>query len=125
MCADDRGHPSVKIPTKSDFLGGSFGMKVDKDNFSLDLLQKFIDEPKRIVAGTHEHASLEIDDGVVCAILLSFIHSPTRHGRGKICRTQQSPRRTVRVAIRHLKIFDDLSFVPDVIAGSHHVDAKI
>jgi hypothetical protein len=31
----------------------------------------------------------------------------------------------VRIAIGHLKVLDDLAFVPDVIAGSHHVDAEI
>ena len=29
------------------------------------------------------------------------------------------------VAVRHLEVFDDLAFVPDVIAGGHHVDAEI
>ena len=31
----------------------------------------------------------------------------------------------MRVAVRHLEVFDDLAFIPDVIAGSHHVDAQI
>jgi hypothetical protein len=31
----------------------------------------------------------------------------------------------VRVAVRHLEVFDDLAFIPDMIAGGHHIDAKI
>jgi hypothetical protein len=31
----------------------------------------------------------------------------------------------MRVAIGHLKIFDDLAFIPDVIAGGHDIDAEI
>ncbi len=43
----------------------------------------------------------------------------------KICRPQQTARRTVRVAVRHLEVIDDFTFVPDVISGGHHVDAQI
>ena len=31
----------------------------------------------------------------------------------------------MRIAVGHLKILDDLAFVPDVISGGHHVDAEI
>src|SRR5712671_3009623 len=92
-------YPAVEIPAECDFLGSRFGVKVDKDDFGLDLLQKLVDEAERIVARSHEDASLEINDGVAGAILLSLIHSPARHARRKICWTQQSSRRTVRVAI--------------------------
>ncbi len=100
-------------------------MEVDEDYLSLDLLQKFVGEPEGIVAGSHKDASLEIDYGVAGAIFLTFIHSPARHTRWKICGTQQPSRGTVRVVIRHLEVFDDLALVPDVIAGRHNVDAEI
>src|ERR1700730_3181829 len=31
----------------------------------------------------------------------------------------------MRIAVRHLEVFDDLAFVPDVISGGHHVDTQI
>ena len=31
----------------------------------------------------------------------------------------------MRIAVRHVEVFDNLAFIPDVIAGSHHVDAQI
>ena len=31
----------------------------------------------------------------------------------------------MRVAVGHLKIFDDLALVPNVISGGHHVDTEI
>jgi len=31
----------------------------------------------------------------------------------------------MRVPIRHLKIVDDFTFVPDVIACGHHIDPKV
>src|ERR1700704_6503777 len=100
-------------------------MEVDENYLRLDLLQKFIGKPEGIIAGGHKDASLEVEDSVTNAIFLSLIDAPARHASRKICRTQQSPRRTVRVAIRHLKVFDDLPLVPDMIARSHNVDAKI
>ena len=72
-----------------------------------------------------KHASLEIDHGVGDAVLLALVNSPARQARRKIGRPQQSTRRTVRVAVGHLEIFDDLALVPDVVAGGHHVDAEI
>src|SRR6266850_6200924 len=125
MRADDRSHTSVEVPSEGNFLGSSFGMKVDEDNFGFDLLQKLVDEPERIVAGAHEYASLEIDNRVTGAILLSLVHSPSRHTSRKICRTQQSPRGTVRIAVRHLEVFDDFALVPDMVSSRHDVDAKI
>jgi len=31
----------------------------------------------------------------------------------------------MRITIRHLEVFDDFAFIPDVISGGHHIDAKI
>ena len=31
----------------------------------------------------------------------------------------------MRIAVRHLEVFDDLALVPDVIAGGHDVDPEI
>jgi hypothetical protein len=31
----------------------------------------------------------------------------------------------VRITIRHLKVFNDFAFIPDVIPGRHYVDAEI
>ena len=31
----------------------------------------------------------------------------------------------MRIAVGHLKVFDDLALVPDVIAGGHHVNPEI
>ena len=31
----------------------------------------------------------------------------------------------MRIAVRHLEVFDNFAFIPDVVSGSHHVDAQI
>jgi hypothetical protein len=31
----------------------------------------------------------------------------------------------VGVAVRHVEVFDDFAFVPDVISGGHHIDTQI
>ncbi len=56
---------------------------------------------------------------------MTFIHAPAGEVLRKICRPQQTARRTVGIAVRHLKVFDDLAFIPDVISGGHHVDAQV
>src|SRR5882672_7000645 len=100
-------------------------MKVDEDNLRLNFVQELVREPEGIVTGAHEHASLEINDGVASAVFLAFVHSPAREACRKICRTQQPLSRTVRVTLSHLEVFDDFALVPDVIPGRHDVNAEI
>jgi len=115
----------VEVPAKGNFLRRSLGVKINKDNLRLDLLQQPIGITIGIVSRSHKHASLKIDDRIGNAILLPLVNAPPRQARRKISRPQQPSRRTMRVAVRHLKVFNNLALVPDVIAGSHHIDAQI
>src|ERR1700733_453594 len=125
MGADHSRSATIEVPAKRNLLRCSLGVKIDKNNFRLDLRKQPIRISIGIVSRSHKHAALEIDDRIGHAILLSFIDSPTGQGRRKISRPQQSARGTMRVAVGHLKIFNDLALIPNVIPGSHHIDAKI
>src|SRR5579862_2234013 len=99
-------------------------MKVDEDHFGFDVLQQFVGGAKGIVVGGHENAPLKIDHGVRNALFRALIHTPTRHVRGVVRRTQQAAGRAVLVAVGTLKIIDDLALVPDVVAGGDDIDAQ-
>ena len=75
--------------------------------------------------GKHEDTALQIDDCIMEIAFNALVPTPTRKFCRVVGRPQQSPCRTVRVAIRHLEVIDDLALVPNVIAGSEHVDAEV
>ncbi len=125
MRAHDGCGAPVEVPSEGNFFGTGFGVEIHEHDLGLNLFQQAVGVAKRVVAGAHEHAALKIDDGVCNAVLLAFVHAPAGQALREVRRPQQAARRTMRVAVGHLEVFDDFAFIPDVIAGSHHVDTQI
>src|SRR5207247_6090037 len=100
-------------------------MHIDKNDLGLDFFQELVGNSKGIVIRRHEDATLEIDDCIGNVSLSSLVNSPARHVRRIICRTQDSARHAVLIAIGHLEIINDFALVPNVIAGADYVDAYL
>src|SRR2546427_1137102 len=92
-------------------------MHIDKNDLGLDFFQELVGNSKGIVIRRHEDAPLEIDDCIGNVSLSSLVNSPARHVRRIICRTQDSARHAVLIAIGHLEVINDFALVPNVIAG--------
>ena len=55
---------SLNSYSKRDLLRSSFGVKIDKDDFGLDLFEQGIDHTKGIFPAGHENPALEVNDRV-------------------------------------------------------------
>ena len=79
--ADNGGDPSVEIPAEGVLLGSRFGVEIDEDHLGFDLRQNLVGKAKGVVALTHENSSLQIDDSIGNAILLTFVNAPPGQAR--------------------------------------------
>ena len=118
MRSDQGGYSAIDIPAHRDLLAGHLGMEVDKSYFNVagQRSEEFIGLPERTVGVRHIHTSLEIHHSATPAVAhLVDIDACAGTARRVICGPQKT-----RVAV---EIFVNVALVPDVITGSHHVDA--
>ena len=99
-------------------------MHVHNDDFRVDLLQKLVGHAKRIIVRCHEHASLQINDGIRHFAFHAFIDAGSGHVRRKIRRPQHAACQPMPVSLDHLEIINNLAFIPDVIPGRDHIDIQ-
>lgn len=101
-------------------------MEIDKDDLGRDLLQQLVGGPKRIVMLGHEHAALQIDDGVLLpAGQLTLVKAMPGSARDVVRGAQHPPRPRVAFLRNRLHIFDDFALVPHVVASGEDVGAVI
>jgi len=99
---------------KATFSEVASAWKIDKNYFGLNFLQQLVREPETDrPLDPMKDASLEIDHGVAGAVSSCPSYTP-QPGMlaGKFAGRSSRPRWAVRIAIRHLKIFNDLAFCP-------------
>src|SRR5579862_1790513 len=120
--ADHGGDAAIEIPTHGNLFGSGFGVEIHENYFGVDLLQKLVGGAKGIVVRGHEDAALQVDHGVGNVSFLALIQTPAGHIGRIICGAQDPPLWTIAVAIDHLKIVENFSFVPNVIAGGDDVN---
>jgi len=118
------GDPAIEIPAERNLFGSGFGMEIHEDYFGFDFLQELVGGAKRIVVRSHEDAPCRLITAYG-SFPFGLIHAPAGHIRGVVCRAKDTARRTVAIALDHLKKIDDLTFVPDVIAGGDDVDIQL
>ncbi len=127
--AEHGGDAAVEIPAERDLLAGGLGVEVEQNDLGAGLFADFGEQivglAEGIVAGAHEDAALQIDDGVCGAV-------------GKHALVDAEAGRSVRVVGRakdaaaahvggfgDVDVLEDLFLVPDVIAGGDDVRAEV
>ncbi len=123
--AEDGSDASVKIPAESDLFAGGFGMDVEDDEFGLECVEDLVGFAERVVAGRHEDAALKVDDGVGLASReFSFVDAESGSADGVVGGTEDAPATLVGVG-GDGHVFEDLFFVPDMVAGGDDVGAHV
>ena len=100
-------------------------MEIEQNDLCLDLAEQFVCLAKGVVATGHEDAALQIHDGVGLAVAqLALVDAEAGSADGVVGRAEDAAAADVRVG-GHGHVFEDLFFVPDVIAGGDHVGAEV
>src|SRR5581483_4539796 len=100
-------------------------MDVDKNDLRLYLFQKLIGYAKRVVIRGHKNPPLKIHHRVWHIALRALVHARTRHSRCIIRWSKQTASGTVGISICRFEVIDDLSLVPNVVAGRDYVNPKL
>jgi len=124
--ADYGGDAAIEIPAESYFLRSRFSMKVDEDDFGLDLFQQRVGDAEGIVIGGHEDPSLQVDDGVGLSVgELTFVDSVPWSAGDVVRGPDEAAWPLVTFGGHGLHVVDDLAFIPYVIAGGENVRAEV
>jgi len=100
-------------------------VKVEEDHLCGDLAQEFIGFAEGIVAGGHEDAALEVHDGVgLAGGKLALVDAEAGGADGVVGRADNAAPADVRVG-GDGHVFEDLFFVPDVIAGGDDMGTEV
>jgi hypothetical protein len=129
MGSDDGGDASVEVPAEGYFFAGGFAVEVEEDDFgsgfALDLGEEFVGFAEGVVAGGHEDAALEVHDGVgLAGGEGSLVEAEAWSADGVVGGAEDAAAAGVRVG-GDGHVFEDLFFVPDVVAGGDDVGAEI
>ena len=127
--ADDSSDASVEIPAEGYFFAGGFAVEIEENDlgsgFAFDVAEEFVGLAERVVATGHEDAALEVHDGVSLAVAeFALVDAEAGSADGVVGRAQDAATSGVRIG-RDGHVFEDLFFVPDVIAGGDDVGAEV
>ena len=101
-------------------------MKVHKDHFGLDCFEQGIRRAEGIFQVAHEDPALQIDDRVgLSGGQLPLVDPMSWRARDIIGRAQHAAWAIMAVRGHGLHVFDNLAFVPDMVAGSEDVGALV
>jgi len=127
--AEDGGDAAVEVPAEGGFFAGGFGVEVEEDDFgvgvALDHDEELVGFTEGVVGGGHEDAALHVHDGVLGAVAeLTLVESEAGCAVREVGGAEDAAAASVGVGgDRH--VFDDLFFVPDVVAGGDDVGAEV
>ena len=113
--ADDGADAAVKVPAQGLFFGGRFGVKVHYHDagrppgFPFRFGKAGVGFPEGAVDGRHKDASLQVQHHRFA------VHQPAPAGGAVVVGGAQQR--------QFVKVGDDFLFVPDVVAGGHHIHA--
>jgi hypothetical protein len=129
MSAEDGGDASVEIPAEGYFFGCGFAMEIEEDDFGAglagDLGEEIVGFAEGVVAGGHEDAALEVHDGVgLAGGEFALVEAESGSADGVVGGTKDSAAAGVGVS-GDGHVFEDLFFVPDVVAGGDDVGAEV
>lgn len=123
------GDAAVEIPAESGLFAGGFGVEVEEDDLgvgvALDQGEEFVGFAEGIVAGGHEDATLEVDDGVGGAVgELAFVGTEAGCAVGVVAGAEDAAATLVRAG-RDGHVLEDLFLVPDVVAGGDDLGTEV
>jgi hypothetical protein len=127
--AEDGGDAAVEIPAEGGFFAGGFGVDVEEDDFcvgvAFDLDEKLVGFAEGVVAGGHEDAALQVEDGVFGAVAeLALVDAEAGCADGVVGGTDDAAATDVRVG-GDGHVLEDFFLVPDVVAGGDDVGAEV
>jgi hypothetical protein len=127
--ADDGGDAAVEIPAEGYFFAGGFAVEVEEDDFGSgfagDVAEEFVGLAEGVVAAGHEDATLEVHDGVALAGgKLALVEAKAGSADGVVGGAEDAAAAGVGVGWDG-HVFEDLFFVPDVVAGGDDVGAQV
>jgi len=125
--ADDGGDAAVEVPAEGYFFAGGFAVEVEEDDlgsgFTLDVGEEFVGFAEGVVATGHEDAALEVHDGVALAGgELALVEAEAWGADGVVGGAEDAAAAEMRAG-GDGHVFEDLFFVPDVVAGGDDVRA--
>lgn len=129
MRTQNGGDAAVEIPAESYFFAGGFGVEVEEDDLgvgvALDLGEEVVGFAEGVVAGGHEDATLEVEDGVFGAVAEGALVETEAGGAvGVVGGTEDAAAADVGVG-GDGHVFEDLLLVPDVVAGGDDVRTEV
>lgn len=123
--ADDGCDAAIEIPAESYFFAGGFAVEIQENNFCGDLAEEFVGFAEGIVATGHKDAALEVHDGVgLAGGEFALVDAEAWGADGVVGGAKDAAAANVRVG-GDGHIFEDLFFVPDVVAGGDDVGAEV
>ena len=127
--ADHGGKAAVEIPAESYFFAGGFAVEIEEDDFGFglagDLGEEFVGFAERVVAGGHEDAALEIHHSVGLARGEFALIEAEAGGADRVVGGAQDTAATSVGVGGYSHVFEDLFFVPDVIASGDDVRTEV
>ncbi len=127
--AEDGGDAAVEVPAEGDFFAGGFAVDVEEDDLGAgrfgDLGEEVVGLAEGVVAGGHEDAALEVDDGVRLAVAEDALVEAEAGGSvGVVGGAEDAAAAGVGV-FGDGHVLEDLFFVPDVVTGGDYVGSEI
>jgi len=125
VCTEQGSDAAVEIPAEGYFFARGFAVEVKKDDLGGDFAEEFVGLTEGVIAGRHEDAALEVHHGVgLTSGQRALVNAEARRAYGVVGGTKDAATADVRVG-RDGHVFEDLFFVPDVVAGGDDVGAEI
>ncbi len=127
--AKDCGDAAIEVPAKGDLLTGGLGMEVKEDDPGARMLRDGIEQivrlTERVVAGAHEDAALQVQDGIALPCgELALIDAEARGAHGVVGRPQH-PAATLVGICWNGHVVEDFALVPDVVAGGDDMGPEV
>jgi hypothetical protein len=125
VCTKKGSDAAVEIPAEGYFFAGGFAVEVEEDDLGLDFAEEFVGLTEGVIAGGHEDAALEVHDSVGLASgQLALVDAEAWRAHSVVGGTKDAATADVGVG-GDGHVFEDLFFVPDVVAGGDDVGAEI
>ena len=123
--AEDGGDAAIEIPAEGLLFARGLGVEIDEDDLGGDFGEELVGFAEGVVAGGHEDAALEVEDGVLGAVIEgALVAAEAYGGGGVVAGTEQAAGALVRGG-EDAHVVEDFALIPDVVAGGDDVGAEI
>ena len=125
VCTEQGGDAAVEIPAQGYFFAGGFAVEVEEDDLGLDFAEELVGLAEGVVAGGHEDAALQVHNSVGLASgEFALVDAEAGCADGVVRGADDAAAADMGIG-GDGHVFEDLFFVPDVVAGGDDVGAEI